>query len=137
MSTTAPTGTQRPTPEPTVRLRPGDLPTKLIPPAATPPRAQVVGEPVTVRLKALPKAISNFDTNTVRLRPLIDVPDVATAGFVYYRLRRPEYAAADIDRWGRRAGEHLAAGRDAYVMLKHEDDPGGALQAERLLAAAP
>jgi hypothetical protein len=77
MSTTAPTGTQRPTPEPTVRLRPGDLPTKLIPPAATPPRATVVGDPVTVRLKPLPKAVSSFDNKTVRLRPLIDVPVVA------------------------------------------------------------
>lgn len=77
MSTTAPIGTQRPTPEPTVRLRPGDLPTKLIPPAATPPKAKIDGEPMTVRLKALPKAISNFDSNTVRLRPLIDVPVVA------------------------------------------------------------
>jgi len=66
----------------------------------------------------------------------LDVPDVATAGFVYYRLRRQDYADADIDRWGERAGGHLAADRDAYVMLKHEDDPGGALQAERLLAAA-
>jgi len=76
MSTTAPTGTTRPAPEPTVRLRPGDLPTKLIPQPKSPPKAAVVGEPMTVRLKALPKAISNFDSHTVRLRPLIDVPVV-------------------------------------------------------------
>jgi len=67
----------------------------------------------------------------------LDVPDVVTAGFVYYRLRRPEYSDADVDRWGERAGEHLVAGRDACVMLKHEDDPGGALAAERLLAKVP
>jgi len=81
MSTTAPFGTPAHTPEPTVRLRPGDLPTKLIPqattpPKATPPKATIAGEPMTVRLKALPKAISNFDTNTVRLRPLVDIPVV-------------------------------------------------------------
>lgn len=76
MFTTAPTGTSTPAPEQTVRLRPGDLPTKLIPPAATPPKAKDVGEPMTVRLKALPKAISNFDSNTVRLRPLVDIPVV-------------------------------------------------------------
>ena len=76
MYTTAPTGTTTPAPEQTVRLRPGDLPTKLIPQPATPPKARVVSEPMTVRLKALPKAISNFDSNTVRLRPLVDIPVV-------------------------------------------------------------
>ena len=76
MYTPAPTGTTTPAPEQTVRLRPGDLPTKLIPQPATPPKARVVSEPMTVRLKALPKAISNFDSNTVRLRPLVDIPVV-------------------------------------------------------------
>ena len=76
MSTTAPTGNTKPAPEQTVRLRPGDLPTALIPRVKTPPKAAVAGEPMTVRLKALPKAISNFDSNTVRLRPLVDIPVV-------------------------------------------------------------
>ncbi|MFI5510369.1 hypothetical protein ACIA48_23130 [Mycobacterium sp. NPDC051804] len=76
MFTTAPTGTTPPAPEQTVRLRPGDLPTKLITQAAPPPKASAVSEPMTVRLKALPKAISNFDSNTVRLRPLVDIPVV-------------------------------------------------------------
>lgn len=76
MSTTAPFGTPARTPEETVRLRPGDLPTKLIPQPKTPPRVAAVDEPMTTRLKALPKAISNLDTNTVRLRPLVEVPVV-------------------------------------------------------------
>ncbi len=76
MFATAPTGTTAPAPEETVRLRPGDLPTKLIPQATTSPKVPVPGEPMTMRLKALPKAISNFDSYTVRLRPLVDVPVV-------------------------------------------------------------
>ncbi|MGZ5379168.1 MAG: hypothetical protein ACXWD8_14460, partial [Mycobacterium sp.] len=73
MFATAPTGTTAPAPEETVRLRPGDLPTKLLPQA---PKAAVAVEPMTTRLKALPKALSSFDSNTVRLRPLVDVPVV-------------------------------------------------------------
>lgn len=64
------------------------------------------------------------------------VPDVVSAAFVYYRLRRPDYGDDDLAGWGERARAHLAAGRDVYVMLKHEDDPRGALQAERLLTLA-
>ena len=66
MFATAPSGSTKPTPEETVRLRPGDLPTRLI------PRAPAPVEPMTTRLKAR----SNFDSNTVRLRPLVDVPVV-------------------------------------------------------------
>ena len=66
MFATAPSGSTKPTPEETVRLRPGDLPTRLI------PRAPAPVEPMTTRLKAR----STFDSNTVRLRPLVDVPVV-------------------------------------------------------------
>ncbi|MGZ5393026.1 MAG: hypothetical protein ACXWD3_14620 [Mycobacterium sp.] len=76
MFATAPTGTTAPAPEETVRLRPGDLPTKLLPQAPKAPKAPVAVEPMTTRLKALPKALSSFDSNTVRLRPLVDVPVV-------------------------------------------------------------
>jgi hypothetical protein len=76
MSTTAPTGMTAGAPEKTVRLRPGDLPTRLIPQATTPRKAAVIGEPMTVRLKAIPKAISGIDSDTVRLRPLVDIPVV-------------------------------------------------------------
>ena len=63
------------------------------------------------------------------------VPDVVTAGFVYYRLRKPPYDELALARLRRRAGELLDDGRDVYLLFKHEEDAGGALEAERLLAA--
>ena len=65
----------------------------------------------------------------------LEVPEVLTAGFVYYRLRKPDYTLADIEAFAARARELLAAGRDLYLMFKHEETPEGALNAERLLAA--
>jgi uncharacterized protein YecE (DUF72 family) len=62
-------------------------------------------------------------------------PDVATAGFVYYRLRKPPYDRPALERLRRRADELLADGRDVYLLFKHEEDAGGALEAEQLLAA--
>ena len=62
-------------------------------------------------------------------------PDVVTAGFAYYRLRKPPYDELALARLRRRAGELTADGRDVYLVFKHEDDAGGALEAERLLAA--
>jgi len=84
MSTTAPIGTTAPVPEPTVRLRPGDLPTKLISPATNRPKAASTGEPMTTRLKAL----SSFDSNTVRLRPLIEVSVVPVVGKITDTIRQ-------------------------------------------------
>jgi len=65
----------------------------------------------------------------------LEVPDVVTASFCYYRYRKPDYGEADMGRIAARAGGLLAAGRDVYAMFKHEDDPQGALHAERLLAS--
>ena len=65
----------------------------------------------------------------------LEVPEVITADFVYYRLRKPDYTAADVEAFAARARELLAAGRDLYLMFKHEDTPEGALNAERLLKA--
>jgi uncharacterized protein YecE (DUF72 family) len=56
----------------------------------------------------------------------LEIPEVLTADFVYYRLRKPEYSPED---------QLLATGRDLYLMFKHEDTPDGALHAERLLQA--
>jgi uncharacterized protein YecE (DUF72 family) len=64
------------------------------------------------------------------------VPDVATAGFAYYRLRKPSYGDDELAGIAGRARELLSAGRDVFLSFKHEDDPGGALDAERLLRAA-
>jgi uncharacterized protein YecE (DUF72 family) len=66
----------------------------------------------------------------------LEVPEVITADFVYYRLRKPDYTEADIEAFAARARELLATGRDLYLFFKHEDTPDGALNAEGLLRRA-
>src|ERR1051325_5544247 len=66
----------------------------------------------------------------------LEVPEVITAEFVYYRLRKPDYTEADLEGFAARAKELLAAGRDLYLMFKHEETPEVALNAERLLKIA-
>jgi uncharacterized protein YecE (DUF72 family) len=63
----------------------------------------------------------------------LEAPEVITADFVYYRLRKPDYTEADIDAFASRAKELLTDGRDLYLMFKHEETPEGALNAELLL----
>jgi uncharacterized protein YecE (DUF72 family) len=63
----------------------------------------------------------------------LEVPEVITADFVYYRLRKPDYTEQDVDAFAARSLELLAAGRDLYLMFKHEETPEGALNAEELL----
>jgi uncharacterized protein YecE (DUF72 family) len=63
----------------------------------------------------------------------LEVPEVVTADFVYYRLRKPEYTEKDVEAFAGRAKQLLATGRDLYLMFKHEETPEGALNAERLL----
>jgi len=65
----------------------------------------------------------------------LEVPEVVTAGFVYYRLRRPDYAAKDIKAIRERFTKFLKERKDVYVFFKHEDTPEGALHAEDLLRA--
>ncbi len=57
----------------------------------------------------------------------------AGGGFTYLRLRRQVYSAADIERWAERLEPVLAAGTDAYVFFRHDDDGQMALNAEALL----
>ena len=64
----------------------------------------------------------------------LEVPEVITADFVYYRLRKPDYTDADVEAFRSRAQELLATGRDLYLMFKHEETPEGALNAEKVLA---
>jgi uncharacterized protein YecE (DUF72 family) len=66
----------------------------------------------------------------------LETPDVTTAGFCYYRLRKPEYSAAEQAQIEAKVQNHLAAGRDVFLYYKHEDTPEGALNAEKLLASA-
>ncbi len=65
----------------------------------------------------------------------LTVPDVPTASFAYYRLRKPPYDELALRRLRRRSDALLAGGRDVYLVFKHEEDAGGALEAERVLAA--
>src|SRR5579863_3786062 len=60
-------------------------------------------------------------------------PDVATAERVYYRFRKPSYAAEERRSMAGRIQEHLAAGRDVFAYFKHEETPEGALSAVELL----
>jgi uncharacterized protein YecE (DUF72 family) len=64
------------------------------------------------------------------------IPEVLTAGFVYARLRKPEYREEERAEIADRARRFLSEGRDLYVFFKHEDDPAGALYAEELLRVA-
>jgi uncharacterized protein YecE (DUF72 family) len=66
----------------------------------------------------------------------LEVPEVITADFVYYRLRKADYTPEDVDAIATRAKDLLAAGRDLYLMFKHEETPDGALNAELLLRKA-
>jgi uncharacterized protein YecE (DUF72 family) len=60
-------------------------------------------------------------------------PDVATAGLVYYRFRKPSYTGEERKAMVERIGWHLSEGRDVYAYFKHEETPEGALSAVELL----
>jgi len=62
-------------------------------------------------------------------------PIVLTAGFVYVRLRREEYGAAEIAGWRSRCHDWVAAGLDVFAYFKHEDAAKGPAYARALLAA--
>ena len=66
----------------------------------------------------------------------LEIPQVITADFVYYRLRKPDYTAEDVAAIGARSKDVLATGRDLYLMFKHEESPEGALHAETVLKGA-
>jgi uncharacterized protein YecE (DUF72 family) len=64
----------------------------------------------------------------------LETPEVQTADFVYMRLRKEEYSAAEQKTLARKASD-LAKQGDVYVYFKHEETPEGALNAEALLAS--
>ncbi len=69
------------------------------------------------------------------------LPDLRLTGpFLYVRLRRETYSAADLDAWAARLAPFLADGRDAYVFLRHDETGESALRAidlrERVFALA-
>ena len=62
----------------------------------------------------------------------LQTPDLVTAPFSCYRLRKSEYEAADLQQIETRLTERAAQG-DVFAYIKHEDSPKGALQAASLL----
>jgi uncharacterized protein YecE (DUF72 family) len=63
-------------------------------------------------------------------------PDIATADFHCYRLRRSGgYTPAELTAFAERFSA-LAATAPTYVYFKHEDDPTGALNAQSMLQQA-
>ncbi len=68
----------------------------------------------------------------------LETPVVATAGFGYLRLRRPEYAGPELQAWAERILAQPWG--EAYVYFKHEDQATGPRLAQALaalLAARP
>lgn len=63
----------------------------------------------------------------------LETPEVVTADFVYYRLRKTEYSPEQRDEIAERVRAMLDANLDLYLFFKHEDEPQGALYAEDLL----
>jgi uncharacterized protein YecE (DUF72 family) len=62
-----------------------------------------------------------------------EIPEVFTAGFVYVRLRKPDYTPEDRAEIALRAQRLIDSGRDVYAFFKHEETPAGAIYAEQLL----
>jgi uncharacterized protein YecE (DUF72 family) len=63
----------------------------------------------------------------------LEIPEVITAGFVYSRLRKPDYSVEDRAEIRAKAQRLLADGKDTFVYFKHEETPAGARYAEELL----
>ncbi len=62
-----------------------------------------------------------------------EVPKVATADFIYFRLRNPEYTAAEREAVSQSVQKLLQQRKKVFVFFKHEETPEGALYAEALL----
>lgn len=62
----------------------------------------------------------------------LEVPEVHTASFSYYRFRKSDYTEAALQQVAERITQ-VAEGREVYAFLKHEETPDGALNARRLL----
>ena len=68
-------------------------------------------------------------------------PDLRLTGpFLYVRLRRSAYSAAELDAWAARLAPFIDAGPDVFAFFRHDADGQSALHAlalrERLLGSA-
>jgi uncharacterized protein YecE (DUF72 family) len=64
----------------------------------------------------------------------LETPDVVTAPFCCYRLRKSDYEAADLEQIKEQLTAKAKQG-DVFAYIKHEDSPKGALQAANLLSS--
>ncbi len=64
----------------------------------------------------------------------LETPNVQTADFTYFRLRKQSYSPNERAELTKQAVA-LAQKGDVFTYFKHEDTPEGALYAEELLAA--
>lgn len=64
----------------------------------------------------------------------VETPFVSTAGWGYVRLRKQDYAPAELAQWVERM--RAAGWSDVFVFFKHEDEGRGPKLAERFLALA-
>ncbi len=58
-----------------------------------------------------------------------------TADFVYMRLRKPDYSLSELNSIAYRVEQYRANAYPTFAIFKHEETPGGALNAEQLLAS--
>lgn len=65
----------------------------------------------------------------------LETPDVRTADFCYYRLRKPECTPQEREAIAAKVRARIGEGCDVFVYYKHEDTPQGALYAEELLGS--
>ena len=65
----------------------------------------------------------------------LETPDVVTANFCYYRLRKPEYSPAERKGLAKKFQGLAAEKRDVFVYFKHEEQGLGPEFANRLIAA--
>ena len=63
-------------------------------------------------------------------------PEVLTADFAYYRLRRSEYSASARQKIAIEMRDHAAELRDVYAFFKHEENPDSPNWAREILQAA-
>jgi uncharacterized protein YecE (DUF72 family) len=62
----------------------------------------------------------------------LQTPNVITAPFCCYRLRKSDYGPADLQQIEKQLTANLKQG-DVFAYIKHEDSPKGALQAAAVL----
>jgi uncharacterized protein YecE (DUF72 family) len=77
-------------------------------------------------LKASNAALCVAETET------LTTPDVTTAGFAYYRFRKPTYTGDEKQSMVERIRQHLTDGRNVFAFFKHEETAAGAIYAQEL-----